>query len=230
MRYRLCLVLSIILFIFNINYVKADVCDKEDIERLKQVANSISVSYDFPYDLNSIDLAENDVEENIDTYGGEGNNDSFIYGFYHLYVYGLTDEVYVNVEEDDAIVRYENVRENGDAYTVVSSGDKKIEIISVKCNIVLRVVNLELPFFNIYSQYEECDGLDIEVCDAWYDGNDSYDTFKNGINNYYDGLKNKDDNKFDISKYYVYIFGGSVILILFIILFFAIRRKRSVLE
>lgn len=205
------LLLVLISLLVSYDSVEAESCDESDIKRLKAIANNVTVDYSYIYDDGS------DSEESV-------------YNVYSISIYGLTDEVYI-VDAKGNELNYSDAAD-GVISDYVFSGNVKYYVYSSNCaDILLRTINIDLKSFNVYSTYPECEGLSdkLSICDEWYQGNLDYEMFVKKIEEY----KNNDDfndvTDF-VSKYYVYIVIGSVILIAGIIFLSIKYRKRSVLE
>jgi len=197
-------------FISFISSVDALICDNADIERLESLASYVEVSYEY--------VPESDGEESI-------------VNAYLLDIVNLTDELYISINSYD---HYYNEVKDGSLSLLVNSGNVSIDVYSTRCrDILLRNISLKLPKFNVYSYKTECEGLDIDICDEWYQGILNDDIFYSKIAEY-----NRDNAKdvsiFDqileiFNKYYVYIIGAILVIIL-IVIATLIHRKRSVLE
>lgn len=206
MKYKLSLILFIVMFMLNINYVKADSCDKEDIARLKEIANMIDTSYEWFY------------------------NEEYNYSSYDIKIFNITEEIYL-VDDDGNKYSSSDVNSNGYVYSSSTGGDAKYYVYSSNCNKKLKTITIELPVYNFYSQYDECDGIsgeELDVCDEWYEGDLSYNSFIEKVNKYRE-QKDNDSHVF-FASYGIYFIIGGVIFVLLIVLLFIIRRKRSVLR
>lgn len=203
--------LCLLLFIINVDIVNASSCDSADIERLKVLASNVTYNSDY--------IGDTDEDVSIQTY-----NVSFV---------GLNDELYVaNV--------YGGMRVDSDSQVIqLQSGTTTLEVYSRNCNNKrLKTITIELPKYNVYSIYSECDNIpdeELDVCNPWYQGNITYESFEKDIDNYNlekkIELEEKNKTFFDklydffISYYYIVIPVILILIIIFILL--VIRRHRK---
>ncbi len=205
--------LFIFILLLPINYIYADVCDSNDIERLKELANHVEINYSY--------------DQSEPQYDGENYNKS--YNLYNISIYNLVDDIYI-VNDNEDVFRVSDAV-NGIITDYAFAGNRNYYVYSTNCEgILLRTIRLDLKKFNVYSEYDECKGLEgkVYVCDKWYQGNLDYATFISEIEKY---KKDNDSGVNDHSNnsYYIFIIGG-VLLVIFFLVFVFIRRKRSVLE
>ena len=114
------------------------VCDKADINRLKQIANGVEVTY----------------EHNV--YGSLEGEDGLLMSVYDLVITGLTNEIYI-VDGDGNKYHHYDADENGVINISTSSGERQIFIFSETCaRTLLSTKTLNLPTFNFNSMSEEC--------------------------------------------------------------------------
>ena len=207
MKRNLFLVIITLLFIFNINCVKAETCDNADIERLKQLANMVDISYEWYY------------------------NDYYNYGSYDVNIYNITDELYI-VDEDKNEYRYSDVNESGFIYDSANDGTTTYKVYSASCNKKLRSITVDLPKFNFYAYYDECEGIsgdELDVCDEWYSGDLDYNTFISKVEQY-NNSEDNNERKNIFQKYYLHIIVVGVVILVLVTAFVILRRKRSVLK
>lgn len=203
--------LCLLLFIVNIDVVNASSCDSADIERLKVLASNVTYNSDY--------IGDTDMTVSTQTY-----NVNFI---------GITDELYVsNV--------YGGMRVDSDSQVIqLQSGTTTLEVYSRNCDDKrLKTITIELPKYNEYSLLEECDNIsddDLYVCDPWYQGKITDDSFEEVINNY--NLELEESNKTTLDKvyeifkdYYYIIIPVILILIVLIIVLFIRKHKKSSLD
>jgi len=183
--------------------VKADICDKADIERQKQIASNITIT-----------------SEHILSVGEEESSSS-----YKIEILGMTEDIYI-VDDLNNRYYYENTTD-GILTTMTSSGKTNYEIRSSYCaDYLLETKTIELKSFNFYSLQEDCqkeEYKDLEVCDEWYQENKYYEEFKNILEEY------KKEENIDIKT--ILISSAGIILFISLIIFLIIRhKKRGVLE
>ena len=217
MRYFRYLFLIFILSIMFINNINAEVCNADEIKRLKEIANNVTVTYDYD----------------------EERDENGIYGYYLVTVSGLTEEIYGQTSLDNEIFRFHYSSENGgvDSYNLFSD-IREINIYSSKCDDKkLRTLKLDYPYYNIYHTYSECENIsgdDLYVCGKFTDKKISYSTFMNEINKYNKSDKKKNDSdeflvNF-IKKYFYIVIVGVIVLILFIIRLIRFWKNKHVLD
>lgn len=202
--------LLLILFLFfNINFVYAEECNDNQIKLLKEQAKAIVVDSEF-------------------------NMDYVIYGVFSsntVTVQGLTEDLFIMSKERDIGIFFEDVID-GVATEIVQSTSNKFYVYSYSCpGIALRTINLSLKKYNMYSDYEECDGIEegeLDVCDKFYDGNVlGYEDFVKKVNDYKERKKDIIDvDEIKNSKNYIYIIVG-ILLLLIIIGVIIIRKKKD---
>lgn len=213
LKYIVFIVFLISLFVGEVD---ADVCDNDDIARLKEIAKLVTVTSDY-----------------IEEYEKTDN-----YGVYNVGVHGLTNEIYGELISSSSITsfNYDDSDSNGDVEKEIISGKYKLYLYSSNCdNTLLRKVEVVLPVYNFFSTYDECKGInenDLKVCNKFLDENITYEDFIKNINEYKNKIdKNKGAKEESlITKYkYVFIIVGVVFVIT--IIFILIRNhKRNVLD
>lgn len=213
LKYIVFIVFLISLFVGEVD---ADVCDNDDMARLKEIAKLVTVTSDY-----------------IEEYEKTDN-----YGVYNVGVHGLTNEIYGELISSSSITsfNYDDSDSNGDVEKEIISGKYKLYLYSSNCdNTLLRKVEVVLPVYNFFSTYDECKGInenDLKVCNKFLDENITYEDFIKNINEYKNKIdKNKGAKEESlITKYkYVFIIVGVVFVIT--IIFILIRNhKRNVLD
>ena len=182
--------------------VNAEACDAYDIKRLKEIADGVEITYELQEPFNFDGMV--------------------IYDRYKINVIGLTNEIIlVNKSE---FSRY-NVDTNFDE-VIFQGGKKTLNVVSVYCGVDLKKIYLELPAYNIYSNYDECKQFEnskLKVCQKWIDDKITKEDFYSVINS----KKVIEEDLF--SKYSVFIISGIVVLVIFVLAFF-IRKKKEVLK
>lgn len=214
---KILLLFITLFFSFNLS-VDAALCDKEYIDNLKELAEQVEVSYEY------LDYSEEILS---------GSDGSYSTNRYIINVGLMTDELYVNYNDD----KYVYDKSNGGSVTIgVNSGNVEFSIHSSKCGeYKLRNVTLDLPRFNTYYYKKECRGLEekVDVCDKWYQGTINDNLFEIKINDY---LNKKIENVGSFDKIIIFfkenillILGGLILCCLSLFGVFS-YRKRSVLE
>lgn len=218
MRYKKILFIIICCFVYT-SSVSADLCDKEHIKELKELANQVEINYEY------IDYTE-EIKNNTE---GEYPLNSYL-----VSVNLISSELYIKYNNYDYYYTNDN---NGLIEFVVNSGKVNLTINSDTCaGYKLRNVSLNLPKFNTYSYRSECKELseyELDICDPWYQGtiNDNY--FYNIVNKYLNVPEKKETFIDKVIKFYndyQLIIVGSVLLLILAIIGIISYRKRSVLE
>lgn len=213
---KFLLVVFLSLFI-HISRVDADLCDNEHIKQLKELAKQVEVNYEY---IDNSDEMDSDSEFGIVTNAFRGS------------INLISDELYINFDGRDY---YYSDTVDGILELGLFSGMYKYEIKSKKCaNYLLRKDSIVLPEFNSFSYNSECKELEeynLDVCDPWYQGKINNNIFYEEVNKYL--LKdemNFFEKIFDFLGTHYLIVGGSLMLIILVIIGIIIHRKRSVLE
>lgn len=218
MKYRKILFIIICYFAYT-SSVSADLCDKEHIKELKELANQVEANYEY------LDYTE-EIKNNPE---GEYPLNSYL-----VSVNLISNELYIKYNNYDYYYTNEN---NGLIEFVVNSGKVNFTVHSDTCaGHKLRSVSLNLPKFNTYFFKAECKELseyELDICDPWYQGtiNDSY--FYNTVNKYLNVPEKKETFIDKVIKFYndyQLIIVGSVLLLILAIIGVISYRKRSVLE
>lgn len=216
---------------FGTLFVSAD-CTKEELEELKNEANKIKATYKH---LGAVE-AEGEVNEyNHFTITFKNVNEDF-------YISDIYDFKY-NLNENDNLISFS-----------ITTGKYDFYVVSKKCDVQIKKINVKIPMFNSYSLDPLCEGIDgedFELCGKYYNSNYeiSYDTFKRKVEEYRrtHKIKNEKDNdtkeKISIKvilnkmldfitnyQLYLVIFLGTLLMILIIMIIIKRKRKRVVLE
>lgn len=218
------LFIMIVLLINNV-FVNAAVCDDDNIDKLKEHASKVNITYEMDNDY---------VNEN-----GEKEK-----GIYKIIVTGL--EKYTSIRSKNLNINEKYTDDNQGNITIknVESGIKKVSIYFDICDTLLITKTLNIPIFNKYSQREECNGItDLDVCmeDYKYQLNES--TFNKKIEEYKEAKEQQENEIKKESKmsmlfnriveflknYYLYII-GIIILVVSVTIYIVVRKKRYTLE
>lgn len=172
MRNNIFLKIIAILFCFFVVLdVEASTCTTKELNELKQLAHNVKFSY----------------ELSDDTY-----NDEHVY-YFNIYLTNLNEKIYVEAY-NGLTQSYHEGKENifylyreGNVYPfdiyASSKTNCKDKLLSTK--------KIELPYYNDYSQKEECiEYSEFKLCDPYYDGyieNDEY--FYKQLEKYKESLK-----------------------------------------
>lgn len=231
--------------------VKAEECSDSKILELKEAAKNIEINYEYNKDAKSTDYLEYD-------YMGEEDEETEIEeelvinikGAMNLIITGLPKGMYIEEEEYGRYFDYSMQEDGKIIIENVGGGSKTFEVYSEECLSSIKTIIVDVPKYNVYHEDPLCEGIsgdDLAVCGEFYNGDISYDILKASVEQYKNELNNKksEDNVVDnnsetnnnivsnvtssLEKYYLYIIAG-VVLLIAIVIFIRVRRKRSVLE
>ena len=190
MRIRWVLV-GLFFFFFSLFNVNAEVCDAEDIEKVKAFANNLVPKYD---------------------YIGYSDN-------WQLYVLNFDFGEYTGrlsfseSNRQDASPVFNDLS--------IQSGKRSIDIFYNACaNYKVATINVDIPYFNEYSVRSECIGLEdtLDICNPNYEGKVTSKSFDEKIAQYEVENNQNEFNLFEfVKKYYFYFIGVCVVLIIIII-------------
>lgn len=220
------ILLIMLMFIF-MPYVKAE-CDNDRINELKNLAKNVEIVYE---------LDSNKTEEELKAY----DPNDIAKGVVKMIITGLTENFSIIYDYSNITYEYQDTDEGILIINDVPRGNKKFSIYSNECNKTIKTLFIKIPTYNKYSLDPLCQDIpkeELAVCDTWYESTISYDEFKKKIDDYH-ALKKAAPNEKKVSlidkiidflkNNYLYI-GISFILIISIIIFIKVRRKRSELE
>lgn len=187
-------VLSLVIYFLSFSVVFADTCDSNDVARLKEIAKNVTVTYEYDRESSSIG----------------------VFGNYLVTVNGLTDELYGNFDmgADQKGVFYTEENQGTDVLSVVN-GESVLNIYSVNCEELVRKIKIELPYYNDFSAYPECENIsgdDLYVCSEFLDEQISYSVFVNEVKKYNDSIAKKNEKEESFYKYVVIL--GIIILVI----------------
>ena len=199
-RYFLTL-LFVMVFSLNVSSVFADVCDAEYMANLKEQVNNISIDYNYVGDIR-----------------GDGD-----YQLYEVSFTGMIDDIYIGTAQTEDYVYHDGEK------LYVDSGNRQFYIYSTYCaDYKLRTISVKLPKFNVYSLYDDCEGLEgeLEVCEPWYQGSINFSSFEQELESYYDDALEEEMTIYDfLMRYYQY--GIGILIVLVIVVILSIYRSRK---
>lgn len=200
------LVFTLFLFVFLCFDVSAATCDSNDIARLKEIAKNVTVTYE--YDRESSDLGS--------------------FGLYLVTVSGLTEEIYGIVDLGSEQKGFFYTDDNsGVVEKHFTNGSNKLNIYSTDCQEVIRTIKVELPYYNDFSTYEQCDGIsgdELYVCNEFLDKQISYSTFENEIKKYKNNLKEEVKKTNVYSKWFLVI---GIVVVLVVLICIGVRKIKN---
>ena len=210
------LLVMILMFLFMTPSVYAT-CGKNDMLRIKDIANEIKITAQYAKDQNGKDT-----------------------GYYDLMITGLTNELYM-VEEITKEEYYYNPDYDGVFYiSDLQEGKYRFKVYYDTCDELVRTIVYKLPKYNHYANNPLCEGIEedeLDVCNRTYQLELTDELFEEKINEYKNsfGLNNLEDDKQSnniisfIKKYYIYI-GIAILALIIIIISIVVKRRREVLE
>ena len=220
---RKVLFIIIVLLINNVS-VNATMCDDDWIDKLKENASKVSITY----------------EMDNDYVNAKGEKEK---GIYKIIVTGL--EEYTSIRSKELKINEEYTDDNQGNIIIknIESGIKRVSIYSNTCNTLLLTKTLNIPVFNKYSQREECNGItDLDVCmeDYKYQLNESI--FQKKIKEYKEAKEQEEEIKEEskismffnktvefLKNYYLYII-VIIVLIVSVTIYIVVRKKKYTLE
>lgn len=197
---------------FQIQFVEAE-CSNQEITDLKKAAEAITMNSEF--DRESV------------TFG--------VYDNYVVTVQGLMDNMYI-LSKDQSVGFYPENAVDGVITNHISSVTDEFRVYSSACpDVNLRTIKLSMKLYNMYSDYEECEGIsgdELDVCGEFYDGNISYEQFIKKVEEYKNGSSSLSSGGIGnfFKDYAIYIGLGLGALLVVIIVLILIRRKRNRLD
>lgn len=215
----------IIMLLINNAYVNAAVCDDDNIDKLKERASKVNITYEMDNDY---------VNEN-----GEKEK-----GVYKIIVTGLEEYTSIRIRDLNINEKYTSDNQGNIIIKNVESGIKKVSIYFDICDALLITKTLNIPIFNKYSQREECNGItDLDVCMEDYKYQLNEGTFQKKIKEYKEAKEQeeneiKKESKISIffnnfveflKNYYLYII-GIIVLVVSLTIYIVVKKKRYTLE
>ena len=221
MKLKKVLLLLLICFFANISFVCAD-CSDEELSKLKEIANNVNIVYEYQGEAA----------------GAFGYED----GTFDVIITNIVDDIYIRDEFYNYVFNTSNADSDGKiVLKSYVSGNHVFKIYAQNCDKLLRVIELNIPRYNPYSEDPLCEGIsgdDLDVCNKWYKYDLEYDDFKKAVEEYKkdsnkNGIADEENifnNIFDFfSKNILYIL-ISVVIIGSIVVIVIVKRKRSVLN
>ena len=203
MRIRWVLI-SLFFFFFGLFNVNAELCDAEDIGRVKAITNNLVPKYDY--------------------IGYEGNWQLYVLNFdFGEYTNRLS---FAESNRQDVSPVFNDLS--------IKSGKRSIDIFYNACaNYKVATINVDIPYFNEYSVKSECDGLEdiLDICNPNYEGKITSKSFNEEISKYEEEHNNKEFDLFEfVKKYYFYFIGVCIALIIIIVYLVIYHNKHYKLD
>ena len=200
MKKYLIAVLVSIFVLFPIQ-TKALICGNEKKVKFQELAKNITINYEYQETDNDVifNIKIANIPENFILYDMRNHIE---------YKYQGSEITIPNLPKD-------------------TSYKYSVYVNDTTCNNELLYVHyITLPAYNSYYKDPVCSGIeDYKLCSKWLKVNDSYDVWKNKVQNYKDSLNkkpDKDDNKKEITifddiinfyvKYYMFILPSIILL------------------
>lgn len=183
MQKNLCLKVIVILFcFFAVSSVDAQECSTKELNTLKQLASNIKLNYEL----------EDDTYNESHKYNFLISTVNFNDSFYLVDMDGHTFRYVSNLEKDG--IRGLRSVDEGITYKINVYASNKTNCVGTK--IVTK--KIEIPYYNDYSQREECIGIEeFSLCQKYYSGYiESEEYFLEKVNEY----KNRNNNPTIVEK------------------------------
>lgn len=205
-------------------------CSNEDAKKLKEAAKKIKVSYE----TKKISIGMGEVLDSLEY----EETELFDTGF-AIKITGITEDVYVVVKNDysgDIFTYHYADTENGTKEIESLANDELVtftfDVKSENTNCkdeTYRKISLTTPIYNSYSEWQYCaDNPGLNVCEKLVYEKVTSEEFDEAIKSN-DEEKEIKDNKTNIIKdnKYVFIIGGSVVIIGVATALVQIKKRRS---
>lgn len=195
-------------------------CTDEKIAELKEQSNNIEVKYEYKDNLYNEDF------------------DMSVVNIFDIYIYGLTDDLYINVSDDDLFYDSNNLVDGVLKIENINGGSSfKFDVYSNECAKKLKTINFNVPYYNSFYENELCKTRqDASVCSKFLNYELSYEKFKNEIEKYDKDKNPSNDGNNDtlnilniILNNLIYIALG-VLIIIIVVVFIVIYKKRRELS
>lgn len=224
-------------------------CGREDMKRITDIANNITVTAQYAKDENGHDngnynLIINGLTEEIHMVEETTGN---AYYYYDPETQEKPEEIY-QIEEMVKNINYYNSTANVQiTMNNLNSNKYRFKIYYDTCDSeLIRTIVYDLPKYNDYANDPLCEGIneeDLDVCSRKYQDEIDYETFKEKVNEYKEinNLLTEDDNEQQeeknifkqivdfIKQYYFYII-ALIVLIVITVSIITIKKKRGALE
>lgn len=188
-------------FVFiNIDVVNAESCSSKELNTLKQLASNIKFTYEL----------HDDTYNEAHTYYFDIYATNFSKEFYFKDLDGQKF-MYMSTLEKDGIRELRIIRE-GFLYSVDIYTSN-----ATKCpNTKIMTKKMQIPYYNDYSQREECTGIEeFSLCQKYYDGYiPSDDYFLEQVNKYKNGEITKSNEEKGIIDIIVDFITGNLLLVI----------------
>jgi hypothetical protein len=204
------------------NFVEAEMCDANYLKNLNELADNVYVSYEY-------------VDNKFDLYHDLNGNfkmpDEVVSDRYFVNVDLISDDLYLVLAGKKYY--YEAWSDKG-IFLVVGSGKLELDIHSSKCwDKKIKTIRLDLPKFNVYSYRDECKIVadkELEVCDPWYQGNITDESFLEVIDEYLPKEKSAMVKILDFISHNIFYIVLGILIIVGGIVSIVIYRKKSILD
>ncbi len=215
------IIFCIFMLIFGLSTVYCD-CTSSDIEKYKQEADSINISYKVDKDA-------------TDAF------DAPMYDAYIVTIKNLYENYYIEDTESGTRIGkdylYEGETADNNTYVTenLTSGIKKIKVYHNECNALIKTIELKLPVYNVYNEDPLCDNVDkkkVKYCSKWLEKPITYEEFYDEVSKYKEDNATKDfmGNVLNFLKNnYLTVIVAISIFVIIIVLTSILKKKRRVL-
>ena len=193
-------------------------CSVDDINRVKNDVKNIKIEYEY-------------------------RTDTAMKGLFDIIITGATDDVVIKEASKNWVYTSDSIVNGEIRIEAVNGSNFSFDIYYERCsNMLVDTIKVNVPKYNYYSEFDECTGIDskeVEVCDPWYQGELTDDTFMDAINKYKESQKDKekdDDIKDNIELIlnflkhnYIYMI-GALLIIGVIVTIIIYKKKRAQLD
>ena len=227
MKKWLISIFGLLVFLTSYQYVYA-VCDTSTLNNLNSQARKVKPSYELKKEQIKIEDGFPDglTEE-------EKQNYYMTVSYYMIYINNMTKDLYIKVSDDlskeEKTYTYDQAENGVISFRLDSFSELRTYTITVYASDVngdcanekLYSTNLVIPYYNVYSGWEPCKGIEeFYLCHEYLNVkvNKTESEFLNSVNEYKKGLINKDGEevgkKEDGNKAWNFIKKNKVVLII----------------
>lgn len=155
-----------ILMLINYENILAE-CSSEEVQVLKEKASNIEIKLE--------------LQENVEGEFG-------YYDTHNLIINNMTEEFFIYSEYDGQSYGIRDANsESQIIFFDYMFGKHLFKVYSQKCGVLISVMEIDVPRYNSFFKDPLCEGIsgdDLAVCNKWYDGDLTYESFKLAVENY----------------------------------------------
>lgn len=205
----------VILLGFSSNVYAQRYCGKDDMERVKNIANNIKITYEY----------RNDLEYK---------------GLFDVVIEGMSEELVIREKNLNYNLAYGSVKNGIITLEEISGGELKFEIYYEKCSKdPIKVYDLKIPVYNYLSQNDICKGIDtdkVKECSEWYQGDLTEEELKQVVDDYNNKINGDQEQTDNVNKIinflkenYIYIVSAFIVIGISIFVI-VVKQKRAKLD